>query len=168
MISIVAAMSENRAIGRDNGLPWNRISADLKRFKTLTMGHHLIMGRRTYDSVGKPLPGRINVVVTRNPGALSYPPEVKIASSLQEAITIAAGDEEIFIGGGAEIFRQALPIIDRIYLTIVHATLEGDTFFPDFDPSDWVVVTSSEHGADEKNEYPMTFVDYERERTPAT
>ncbi|HVT02856.1 MAG TPA: dihydrofolate reductase, partial [Thermoanaerobaculia bacterium] len=125
MISIVAAMSENRAIGRNLDLPWKRLSADLKRFKSLTLGHHLIMGRRTWDSVGKPLPGRINVVVTHNP-ATSYPTEVKVATSLQEAIGMAAGDGEIFIGGGSEIFRQSLPLVDRMYLTIVHATLDGD------------------------------------------
>lgn len=162
MISIVAAMSENRAIGRDNDLPWKRLSADLKRFKSLTLGHHLIMGRRTYESVGKPLPGRVTVVVTRQPASL-YPPEVKVATSVELAIELAAGDPEIFIGGGSEIFRQALTLSDRMYLTIVHATLDGDTFFPPFDENDWRIASSVEQQADDRNEYPMTFVDYVRQ-----
>lgn len=162
-ISIIAALSTNGAIGLGNGLPWNRISTDLKRFKSLTMGHHLLMGRKTWDTVGKPLPGRINVVITRKSDAVID--GVEIVHSLDEGLRLArdAGDSECFIGGGAEIFRLALHVADRMYLTRVHAELEGDTFFPDFDDvSEWKLTDSEHFDADEKNEYPFSFLLYER------
>ena len=159
-ISIIAALSSNNVIGRDNDLPW-RQSTDLKRLKALTMGHHMIMGRKTYDSVGRPLPGRTFVVITRDP---DWAVEgVKTAHSLEEAIQLAAGDEEPFIAGGEQIFEQAIHRADRMYLTRIHAELEGDTFFPDFDDvSEWQLTDAEHFDADEKNDYPYSFLTYDR------
>jgi dihydrofolate reductase len=159
-LSIIAALSSNNVIGRDNDLPWHQ-SADLKRLKALTMGHHMIMGRRTYDSVGRPLPGRTFVVITRDP---DWSVEgVQAVHSLEEAIQLAAGDEEPFIAGGAQIFEQAIHRADRMYLTRIHAEIEGDTLFPDFDDvSEWQLTDSEHFEADEKNDYPFSFLTYDR------
>ncbi|HYH09344.1 MAG TPA: dihydrofolate reductase [Thermoanaerobaculia bacterium] len=161
-LSMIAALSTNNVIGRNNDVPW-RLSTDLKRFKALTMGHHLLMGRKTYESVGKPLPGRINVVITRREG---YAPEgVTVVHSLEEAIRVAAAanDAEAFIAGGAEIYAQSMHRADRMYLTRVHADVEGDTFFPDFDDvTEWRLTDSEHCDADEKNEHPFSFLTYER------
>jgi dihydrofolate reductase len=159
-VSLIVAVAENGVIGLGNDLPW-RQSNDLKRLKRLTMGHHVIMGRRTWDSVGTPLPGRTNVVITRNPHFSA--PGVTVVRSVEDALALD-NDDEMFIAGGAEIFRIALPLIDRAYLTIIHARPDGDTFFPEVDWSGWRVVEKSEHPADEKNQYPYTFITYERER----
>lgn len=161
--SIIVAMDRNRAIGVDNRLPWH-LPRDLKFFKKTTMGHPLIMGRKTYDSVGKPLPGRLNIVVTRN--ALYRPEGVMVARSLEEAIRIAAEHdmEEIFIAGGSEIFRQGLDVADRMYVTEIDAEFDADTFFPEFDRSEWEVFSREEHAPDEKNRWPCAFVVYERKR----
>lgn len=133
-ISIIVAVAENQAIGFDNHLLWH-ISEDLKRFKSLTLGHHVIMGRRTFASVGKPLPGRVNVIVSRQEG---YSVEgCSVAKSLEEAIEMAKQDSEVFIIGGGEIYQQALSIADRIYLTRVHASYPGDVFFPEIDFKEW-------------------------------
>jgi dihydrofolate reductase len=160
--SIIAAVSTNGVIGRGNGLPW-RLSTDLKRLKALTMGHHYIQGRKTYDTVGRPLPGRINIVITRQP---DFAPEgIVVVHSLDEALRVAAaaGDDEPFIAGGAQIFAQALHVADRMYLTRVHAEVEGDTYFPDFDDvSEWQLTDSEHFDVDEKNEYPFSFLTYER------
>ncbi|HEX9164065.1 MAG TPA: dihydrofolate reductase [Thermoanaerobaculia bacterium] len=161
-ISIIAALANNNVIGRDNQLPWH-MPADLKRFKQLTTGHHLLMGRRTYESVGKPLPGRVNVVISRSPDYA--PPGVAVARSLDEAISKAeaAGDGEIFIGGGSGVFEQAIHRADRMYLTRVHAEPEGDTFFPEFDDvNEWQLVDAEHYEADERNPYPYSFLTYER------
>jgi len=161
-VSIIAALGTNNVIGRDNQLPWH-MPADLKRFKALTSGHHLLMGRRTYESVGTPLPGRITVVISRSP---DYAPAgVAVARSLDEAISKAeaAGDPEIFVGGGTQIFEQALHRADRMYLTRVHAEPEGDTFFPEFDDvNEWKLVDAEHYEADERNPYPYSFLTYER------
>jgi len=160
-LSIMVAMSENGVIGRDNGLPW-RLSADLRRFKQVTTSHAVIMGRRTFDSMDGPLPGRTNIVVTRQPdwsrdGAV-------VAHSLDDAIREARQieDDEIFILGGGEIYRQAIDRVDRMYVTLVHAQVSGDTFFPEFDRSKWRIVEEEPHDADEKNDYAMTFLTYDR------
>ncbi|HSP15109.1 MAG TPA: dihydrofolate reductase [Thermoanaerobaculia bacterium] len=162
-VSIIAALGANNVIGRDNQLPWH-MPADLKRFKQLTSGHHLLMGRKTYESVGKPLPGRTTVVITRSP---DYAPAgVAVARSVDEAISKAeaAGDTEIFIGGGQEIFSQALHRADRMYLTRVHAEPAGDTFFPEFDDvNEWHLVDAEHYEADERNPYPYSFLTYERD-----
>lgn len=159
--SLIVAMSSNRVIGRDGDLPWH-LPADLRHFKATTMGHHLIIGRATWDEVGRPLPGRTMVVVTRNRGFAAE--GVLVAHSLEEALALAHGDDEPFIGGGAEIYRQALvaDLVDRIYLTRIHAHVEGDTFFPPFDPDDWLLADRVDHPADEKNEFPYTFERYDR------
>ena len=161
-VSIIAAVSTNGVIGLGNGLPW-RQSTDLKRLKALTMGHHYIQGRKTYDTVGRPLPGRINIVVTRQPDFAAE--GIIVVHTLDEALRIAieAGDEEPFVAGGAQIFELALHRADRMYLTRVHAEVEGDTFFPEFDDvSEWQLTDSEHFDADEKNQYPFSFLTYER------
>jgi dihydrofolate reductase len=161
-LSILAALSNNNVIGRNNDVPW-KLSTDLRRLKSLTMGHHIVMGRKTFDSIGRPLPGRTNVVITRNE---SFQAEgVVVVSSLEEATkrAEAAGDPEPFILGGAEIYRLSLHLAHRMYLTRVHADVEGDTYFPDFDDvNEWRLVDSEHFEADEKNQYPFSFLTYDR------
>jgi len=164
--SLIAAVAENRVIGRGNDIPW-RLPEDWQRFKATTMGHHLLMGRRTWESIGRPLPGRTTVVITR--GSLDLPAEVASvasAASLDDAIELAraAGDDEAFVAGGAEIYRQSLHRADRLYLTRVHAAPEGDTFFPEWEPNDWTVVSSEPHEADERHPCAYTFELLERTR----
>lgn len=164
-LSLIAALSANNVIGRDNQVPW-RLSTDMKRYKALTMGHHLLTGRKTFESVGKPLPGRTTVVITRDPGFRAE--GVIVVHTLDEAIRVAreAGDAEPFINGGAEIYRQSLHLADRMYLTRVHTEVEGDTWFPDFDDvREWTLTDSEHFEADEKNEYPFSFLTYERAGT---
>lgn len=159
-VSIIVAVADNGVIGRDGQLPWH-ISADLKRFKAMTMGHHLIMGRKTFDSVGRPLPGRKTIVVTRNRDFRF--PDVLTAGSVESALLLAQGDDEAFIAGGAEIYAQVLHRADRMYLTRVHAEPEGDVVFPEFDDvNEWRLVDSEHCEADEKNQYPYSFLTYER------
>jgi len=166
-VSIIAIVAANGVIGRDNALPW-RMSTDLKRFKALTMGHHMIMGRRTFDSIGrKPLPGRPHVIITRTPFELEG---VRVVSSVDEALGIAkeAGDPEPFICGGAEIYRLSMHRTTRMYITQIHAEVEGDTFFPEFDDvNEWKLVDREDFEADEKNEYPFSFLTYERMQPPS-
>jgi dihydrofolate reductase len=153
-ISIIAALSNNNVIGRNNALPWH-LSADLKRFKALTMGHTLVMGRKTFQSIGRPLPGRRTVVVTRGDFRADG---VDVVHSLQDALADGA-----FICGGAEIYAQSLERADRMYLTRVHVDVEGDAFFPEFDDvTEWKLVDAEHCEADEKNEYPYSFLTYER------
>jgi dihydrofolate reductase len=152
-------MSENRVIGRNNALPWH-LPADMKFFKTLTMGHTVIMGRKTFDTMGKPLPGRRNVVVTRDP---SWRREgVEVAAGLDRAVELASGETEVFVAGGAEIYRQALECAARIYLTVVHTEIAGDAYFPAIDLSEWALVSEKTHSADERNAFAMSFRRYER------
>lgn len=159
---MIAALATNGVIGRENRVPWAQ-STDLKRLKSLTMGHHFIMGRRTYDSVGHPLPGRVTVVITKRDDFAAE--GVIVVKSLEEAIRLAAaaGDTEPFIAGGAEIFALAIHRADRMYLTRVHAEVEGDTVFPEFDDvSEWHLTDAEHFEADEKNEYPYSFLTYDR------
>ena len=160
-VSLIVAVSSNGVIGRDGGLPWH-LPADLKHFKRTTMGHHLIIGRRTWEEVGKPLPGRTMVVVTRS--RRFVPEGAQVARSVEQALEIAAEDAEPFIGGGSQIYRIALAsdLVDRIYLTRIHAEVEGDTFFPDFDPDEWELASEEHHQADERNEFDYGFLVYER------
>jgi len=161
-LSLIAALTSNNVIGRNNDLPWH-LSTDLKRLKALTMGHHLIMGRRTYDSIGRPLPGRHIVVITHDPNFNAG--GVQVVHSLEDAIQIAveSSDEEPFIAGGGQIFEQAIHRADRMYLTRIHAEIEGDAFFPDFDDvSEWQLIDAEHFEADEKNDYPFSFLTYER------
>jgi dihydrofolate reductase len=156
-LSAIVAMAANRCIGRDNTLPW-RLPADLKRFKQLTLGHTLVMGRRTYESIGRPLPGRTTVVVTRQAG---YAPEgVRVAHSVEQALVLAEGDE-VFIAGGADLYQQTLGRVDRLYLTRIEREYAGDTFFPEVDLSCWRLVTEEPHPATE-TEPPFSFLTYER------
>lgn len=155
MISIIVALSENNVVGRDNKLPW-RLSADLKRLKSITMGHHLIMGRRTWESLGRPLPGRTNIVITRDK---KYNAEGGVVvHSLTEALERASGDNEIFIFGGGKIFKEAMPLVEKIYMTKVHAKIDGDTFFPSLDLTAWKVSEEENFKADEKNQYDYSFI----------
>lgn len=159
MISIVVAMTKNRVIGRDGDMPW-RLSADLKRFKQITMGHHLVMGRKTYDSIGRPLPGRTTVVLSRS--ANYEDARIRVARSLDEAIDFAKNDDEIFITGGAQIYSLALPRVGRIYLTQIHCELDGDTHFPEIDWAAWRLLERQDGTADSKNNYDYSFLTYER------
>lgn len=158
-ISLIAAMSSNRVIGLDNDLPWH-LPLDLKRFKELTMGHHMIMGRKTFDTIGRPLPGRTIIVVTRRRDFAL--PGILVAHSIEDALKQAEKDSETFIAGGGEIYRLTIGIADRIYLTVIHQAFEGDTSFPDFDETDWRVIEEEEFRPDEKNPLPFTFITLER------
>ena len=153
-ISLIAAVSRNGVIGHKGSIPW-RLPADLKRFKQLTMGHPIVMGRKTFESLGKPLPGWTNIIVTRQPdfkacGAL-------VARSLEEALRLCEGAEEVFVVGGASIYRQAIPLADRIYLTEIHQEFEGDTFFP-FDRSAWKEAAREDPAPDGDHPCSYSFV----------
>ena len=163
IISLIVAMDERRGIGFGNKLPW-RLPADLKRFRELTMGHYIVMGRKTYESIGKALPGRHTIVVTRNEQCAAK--GCRIVHSIDDAIALASenGEGELFICGGAEVYAGALPLADRLYMTLVHARGESDTFFPEVDPSVWVEEESSYLNADEKNQYSLTFKLFRRRR----
>ena len=161
IVSLVAAMSENRVIGRNGQLPWH-LPADLKYFKKLTVDHTVIMGRKTFDEIKRPLDNRRNVVITRNRGF--QPHGVTVVPSLDEALALAATEEEVFSVGGGEIFRLALPRADRLYLTVIHAHIEGDTFFPPFDSDGWVLEDEDRHEPDDKHAYAFSFRRYRRIR----
>jgi dihydrofolate reductase len=158
-ISLIVAMAKNRVIGANNTLPWH-LPADLKHFKALTMGHHMIMGRKTYESIGKPLPGRTSVVVTRS--ANYSMSGVIVVNSLEDAIAACGNEEEIFVIGGAELYRQAIGLTDRIYLTEIDADISGDAHFTDFDSNLWQETGRESHTPDEKNLYSYHFVIYDR------
>ncbi len=162
-LSIIAAMSANRVIGRDNSLPW-KLPEDWKRFKNLTMGHHLLMGRKTFESIGQPLPGRTTVVITRQ--SRYSPTGALVAHSIEQALQMAAQESEVFVAGGAQIYQQMLPRADRLYLTSIDKEFEGDTAFPDFDESDWQLIFKENRGPDEKNSYHYSFLTYERLQNP--
>ena len=159
--SLVVAMARNRVIGRDNALPW-RLPADLAHFKQVTMGHPIVMGRRTYESIGKALPGRRNIVVTRNP-AFQAPGCIVVASL--EAAWQAAGDaDEVCVIGGTSLFAEALPVADVIHLTEVQADVPGDTCFPEFDRSAWREKEIARQPADARHAYPIRILELQRKR----
>ena len=158
-LSMIVAMSENRVIGRDGDLPW-RLSSDLKRFKTITMSHHLIMGRKTWDSIGRPLSGRTSVVISRS-RTIDHA-GVLTARSVEEAVELCGDDAEPFVIGGAQIFDLALPIVKTIYLTTVHAQIEGDVFLSELDLSKWDAIETCTVEADEKNDFDHTNVTLRR------
>ncbi len=161
MISIIVAIARNGVIGGDNRLLWH-ISEDLRRFKALTTGHPVVMGRKTWESLGRPLPGRTNVVLTRQ---LDFAPEgAVVVHSLEEAVRMFPPQEEVFIIGGGELYAQALPLADRLYITTVEADYEGDVRFPEWDQSQWQLTSRELHERGEKFEHPFEFVDYERIR----
>ena len=159
MLSIIVAMDQKGVIGVNNTLPW-RLSADLKNFKAITMGKPVVMGRKTWESIGKPLPGRDNVIITRNQDY--HVDGCIVCHSLDEALQRYAQVPEIMIIGGRDIFSAALDKADRIYLTDVHADVVGDTWFPVFDRSEWQQINRQDFAADEKNEYPFSIVTLER------
>lgn len=161
MIAIVVAAAENNVIGKDNDLIWY-LPADLKHFKRLTMGHPMIMGRKTYEAIGKPLPGRTSIIITSQ---LDYHADgCIVVHSLEEAI--AKGKEldaeQVSIIGGANVYRQALPFTDKVYLTRVHHTFDGDAYFPELPENEWQVVEQEQHEPDEKNKYSYAFLTLER------
>ncbi len=152
-------MAQNRAIGLNNTMPW-RCPEDLKYFKSLTMGHHMIMGRKTFDSIGKPLPGRTTVIVTRNR-------DLKIegcimAHSLDEAVRACENDDEIFIVGGAELYTLALPIVNKLYITEIQQEFDGDTYFPEFDKTKWREISREKRHQDAPQPLDYHFVTYLR------
>ena len=160
MISIIVATADNGVIGKDNQLLW-RLSADLKQFRILTTGHSIIMGRKTFESIGKPLPNRTNIVISRQSN-FDFPEGVSKANSLEKAIEMAKnaeGNEEIFIIGGGNVYKQALEITDKIYLTEIKANIEGDAFFPKLNEKDWKEISRISYAKDEKNEYDFDFVE---------
>ncbi|UKJ06411.1 dihydrofolate reductase [Solitalea lacus] len=158
-ISIVVAKAENNVIGKNNTLIWH-LPADLKYFKLLTTGNTIIMGRKTYDSIGKPLPNRRNIVISRNT-ELNIP-GCDVVNSLEEALKITSNENEVFVIGGAEIYKQALTLANTLYVTEVKAGFEGDAFFPDFSLNDWDEACRTDHNADEKNQFNYSFVTYKR------
>lgn len=166
IVSLIAAMDRRRGIGLGNRLPW-RLSADLKRFRELTMGHHIIVGRKTFESIGKPLAGRQMMVVTRDSGFQAE--GCLVCHSPAEALRLASerGESEVFIIGGAEIYNQSIAQSDRLYLTLVDAEVAADTFFPKFDERDWQERECVFHPADEKNQFPFTFKLLARKDSPA-
>ncbi|MEE1943654.1 dihydrofolate reductase [Pedobacter sp. KR3-3] len=158
-LSIVVAIAENRAIGKNNQLLWH-LPADLKHFKQITSGHTIIMGRKTYDSIGKPLPNRRNIVITRQNGLQLE--GVEVVNSLSEALALCTAENEVFVIGGAEIYKAALPLTQKIYLTTVHQSFEADAFFPEINANEWAETEKESHSPDEKNALSYTFSTLQR------
>lgn len=161
ILSAIVAMAENRIIGKDNKLPWH-LPADLKHFKTITTGHPILMGRKTYESIGRPLPNRTNIIMTRD--ASYQAAGCIVVTSIEDALKQAAAHDagEIFVIGGAEIYKQLMPHIQRIYLTIVHQPFDGDVYFPELDMKKWEKVVDEKHAADEQNAYAYEFITLEK------
>ena len=173
LLSLIVAASENNVIGKDNTLPWH-LPDDLKRFRALTKGHPVIMGRKTFDSIGHPLPDRLNIVVSRHLEVA--PVDCVLANSLSDALQRAnahqtpivstkVGADEIFVIGGSELFALALPFADRLYLTRVHAQIDGDVSLPAIDFSEWSEISREEHPIDPAHAYSFSFIDYERKKS---
>ena len=159
ILSLIAAMDNNRLIGQDNKLPWH-LPADLAHFKNVTMKKPILMGRKTYDSIGRPLPGRKNIVLTRSN---DFEIEgVTVYNSLDEAISASQDVDELMVIGGSSIYEMVLPKVQRMYLSYVDGKFEGDAWFPEFDENDWNIIDSKEQLPDEKNSYSCKFVTYER------
>lgn len=159
MITLIAAVAENNALGKDNQLLWH-LPDDFKRFKSVTTGHHIIMGRKTFESFPKPLPNRTHVIISRQK---DYHPEgCIVVDSLHKAIAVCPKNEEVFIIGGGEIYRQSIAIADKLDITKVHHTFEADTFFPEIDSKEWTLVSSEFHPKDEKHQFDFSFQTYLR------
>ena len=154
-ISAIVAMSKNRVIGRQNQLPWH-LPADLRHFKKITLGHPIVMGRNTFTSIGRALPGRRNIVISRNPRFEASGCEV--FHSIDGALQAVSSADEVFIIGGAQLFQECLPKIERIYLTLIHADIAGDTFFPEIDYSRWREMAKENHTPDGENQYSYSFI----------
>lgn len=162
IVSLIAAMSENHVIGSAGGLPW-RLPLDMRHFKTVTTGHPVVMGRKTFETLPGPLPNRRNIVITRNP---SYRADgAEVVPSLDDALALVAADAEVFVAGGGEVYRAAIARADRLYLTIVHASVPGDTSFPAFDERAWRLVSDERHERDERHPHAFSFRLYERAST---
>lgn len=161
-ILLIAAVANNGVIGKENDLVW-RIPTDFKRFKALTSGNYILMGRKTFESLGKPLPNRTHLVITRNPN-YSVPEGHHVFASVEDAFIYCnkIGVDDLYVIGGGEIYKQTISMADELVITEVDASPEGDAFFPEIDPKIWKEVSREEHPADEKNEFPFSFVDYER------
>ncbi|WP_142603972.1 dihydrofolate reductase [Solitalea koreensis] len=159
MINIIVAKANNNAIGSKNTLIWH-LPADLKYFRKLTTGNTVIMGRKTYDSIGKPLPNRRNIIITRNVDLMIDGCEV--VNSLEAALTLSTSDEKVFIIGGADIYRQSMEFAHTLYVTEIHNEFEGDSYFPKIDSNKWIEVTREDHLKDEKNTLDYSFVIYNR------
>jgi dihydrofolate reductase len=158
-LSIICAMDQNRLIGKNNALPWH-LPGDLAFFKQTTMGRPILMGRKTYESIGRPLPGRQNIIITRDE---HYQVQgCDCCSSIEAALELAAEHEEIMLIGGASLYQQTLERAEQLYITHIHAAFEGDAWFPDFNPKSWLEVWREDHSADEKNGYDFSFVKYSR------
>ena len=154
-LSIVVAMGGNRLIGKDNHLPWH-LPADLAFFKKLTTGNTILMGRKTFDSIGRPLPSRRNIIITRNTNIEITGCEV--VNSIEEALSLSQGETEVMVIGGAKLYQQILPIADRLYITQVEGEFDGDTYFPHYDEDDWLEVSCESHQPDEKNKHAYHFI----------
>ena len=164
-IALICAMAQNRVIGRDGRLPWH-LPEDLKHFKRTTMGHPIIMGRKTWQSIARPLPGRRNIVISRNPSfSQEVPEEVQVVSSLQEALQLCETsdqDSEAFIIGGAKLYEAAFPLAKHFHLTKIHAEVEGDTVLTGFNESEWQEITRQDYAPDDNNPYPYSICHMER------
>ena len=159
MITVIAAVAENNALGKENRLLWH-LPDDFKRFKTLTSGHYIIMGRKTFESFPKPLPNRTHVIISRQ---ANYQPEgCIVVNSLEKAIEVCPKNEEVFVIGGGEIYRQSIALADKLDLTKVHHSFDADTFFPEVDLSQWQLIFEEFHPKDERHEYDFTFETYLR------
>lgn len=157
-IALIAALAKNHVIGIHNTLPW-RLPEDLQHFKALTMGHHIVMGRKTFESIGRPLPGRTTVIISRT--GYSAPAGCLVAHSIPDALAACAGDQEVFFVGGAQLYEQALPLADRLYLTEIHAEFAGDAWFPQFECADWAEF-SRDPRHDKASTLDYDFVVYQR------
>jgi dihydrofolate reductase len=164
MISLIAALARNRVIGIHNRLPW-RLPADLKFFRRTTLGHAVIMGRKNYESIGRPLPQRRNIVLSTDPGYQA--PGCEVRHSLAAALAAAGDDPEIFIIGGANLYAQAMPLAERMYLTLIEAEFDGDAWFPEYDEKEWREIAREEHAPDADNPYRFSFLTLQRTRRPA-
>ncbi len=159
LITLIAAMDQNRLIGKQNQLPWS-LSADLRHFRQVTLGKPIIMGRKTFDSIGKPLPGRHNIVISQQLDLTIK--DCDVCHSLDAALQLVSAENEVMVIGGAHLFKQSLPIADKMILTIINHTFEGDVYFPTWNKNDWQFVSQSDHQRDEKNQYDYSFLTLRR------
>ena len=159
IISGIVAVSQNRVIGKDNQLPW-RLPADLRHFKAITTGKPILMGRKTFESIGRALPNRCNVIITRDESFEA--PGCVVANSIEIAVSSVSYSDEIFVIGGAALFQQMLPMIKRLYLTLIHQLFDGDTLFPELDWSEWKEITREDYQPDNQNHYAYSFITYEK------
>lgn len=159
MIILIAAAAENNALGKNNQLLWH-LPDDFKRFKQVTTGHHIIMGRKTFESFPKPLPNRMHVIITRQ--KYNAPDGCIVVDSLEQALAACPENEDVFVIGGGEIYKLAMPVADKIDLTRVHTTFDADTFFPEIDPDQWQLASSEFHEKDDRHQYDFTFEQYKR------